>query len=86
MLCLIWYHLYNLKSLKNTHGRVLFLVKLKVRLLHGCFSRFLNCINGTKSRNPLQLNAKRNFNQEAVYIKTETKFQSTIKEILLTLK
>ena len=23
---------------------------LKVTLLHGCFSRFLNCANGTKSR------------------------------------
>ena len=23
---------------------------LKVTLLHGCFSRFLNCVNGTKSR------------------------------------
>ena len=25
---------------------------LKVTLSHGCFSRFLNCTNGTKSRNP----------------------------------
>ena len=24
---------------------------LKLRLLHWCFSRFLNCTNGTKSRN-----------------------------------
>ena len=24
---------------------------LKLTLLHGCFSRFLNCTNGTKSRN-----------------------------------
>ena len=24
---------------------------LKLTLLHGCFSRFSNCINGTKSRN-----------------------------------
>ena len=24
---------------------------LKVTLLHGCFSRFLNCTNSTKSRN-----------------------------------
>ena len=49
----IWYHLYNLKNMKNTHGGVLLLVKLeatllKVTLLHGCFSRFLNCTNGTK--------------------------------------
>ena len=28
-LCVIWYHLYNLKSLKNTHGGVFFVVKLQ---------------------------------------------------------
>ena len=56
--CAIWYHLHNLKNLKNTHGGVLILVKLqakvtllKLTLLHGCFSCFLNCANGTKSRN-----------------------------------
>ena len=27
---------------------------LKVTLLHGCFSRFLNCSNGSKSRNARQ--------------------------------
>ena len=27
---------------------------LKVKLLHGCFSRFLNCTNGTKSRKKSQ--------------------------------
>ena len=27
----------------------------KLTLLHGCFSRFLNCTNGTKSRNALHL-------------------------------
>ena len=54
-------HLYNLENVKNTHGGVLLLVKLqafsvpksnippKVTFLHGCFSRFLNCTNGTKS-------------------------------------
>ena len=36
MLYAIWYHLYNLKNVKNTHGGVLLLV---------------NCTNGTKSRN-----------------------------------
>ena len=29
MLCAIWYHLYNLKNLKKTHGGVLLLVKLQ---------------------------------------------------------
>ena len=30
MLCAIWYHLYNLKIVKGTHGGVLLLVKLQV--------------------------------------------------------
>ena len=59
MFCVIWYHLHNLKNVKNTHGGVLLLFKLqdesatllKVTLLHGCFSRFLNGTNGTKSCN-----------------------------------
>ena len=57
MRCAIWYHLHNLKNVKNTHEGVLILVQLqaatllKLRLLHGCFSRFLNFTNGTKSRN-----------------------------------
>ena len=73
-------NLYDSKNMKNTHGRVILLLKfwlnfippknpenqrfsgvfmvykmehaalLKVTLVHGCFSRFLNCTNGTKSR------------------------------------
>ena len=40
----------KLKNVKNTHGVVLLLVKLQTsKLLHGCFLRFLNCTNGTKS-------------------------------------
>ena len=31
MLRAIWYFLYNLKNVKNTHGGVLFLVKLKAK-------------------------------------------------------
>ena len=60
MFCAIWYHLYNLKNVKNIHGEVLLLVKmqakkkpptlLRVTLLHGWFSCFLNCTNGNKSR------------------------------------
>ena len=33
--CAIWYHLYNLKNVKNTHGRVLTLVKLHAEAF-GC--------------------------------------------------
>ena len=29
MRCAIWYHLHNLKNIKNTHGGVLILVKLQ---------------------------------------------------------
>ena len=31
--CAIWYHLYNLKNVKNTHGGVLILVKLQASSL-----------------------------------------------------
>ena len=56
MLCAIWYHLYNLKNVKNTHGGVILLVKLqfcftKSNTPSSVFSRFLNCANGAKSRN-----------------------------------
>ena len=44
-LCVIWYHLYNLKNVKMTHGGVLCLVKLqescKLACKFGCFSRFV---------------------------------------------
>ena len=44
--CTIWYRLYNLKSVKNTHRGVLLFSKnfnttlLKLTLLHGCFHVF----------------------------------------------
>ena len=31
MRCAIWYNLYNLKKVKNTHGGVLLLVKLQAK-------------------------------------------------------
>ena len=66
MRCSIWYHLYNFKNVKNTHGGVLLLVKLqahpatlpKVTLLHGYFLRFLNCTTGTKSRDASHMNSR----------------------------
>ena len=39
MFCAIWYYLCNLKTW----------TLLKTTLLHGCFSHFLTCTNGTKS-------------------------------------
>ena len=63
VLCAIWYHLHNFKNVKKKNWEILFLVKLqalvsnlqKVALLHVCFSRFINCTNGTKSRSASQL-------------------------------
>ena len=54
----IWCHLYNLKSVekKPTRGGLLLLVK--VTLLHGCFWRFLNYVNGNKSRKASHTNGK----------------------------
>ena len=34
MRCAIWYHLYNVKNVKNTHGEVLILVKLQALEFH----------------------------------------------------
>ena len=45
--CMVWYHLYNLE---NTLEGVLAYNLQNVALLHGCFSCFWNCTNGTKSR------------------------------------
>ena len=41
MVCAIWYHLYKLKSVKNTHGGVIFLVEIQAS----------DC-NFTKSKTP----------------------------------
>ena len=54
--CTIRYHLYNLRNVKNIHGRVLVLVNLqaatllKVTLLYERFTGFSNCTNGNKPR------------------------------------
>ena len=31
MFCVVWYHLHNLKNVKNTHGGVLLLVKFQAK-------------------------------------------------------
>ena len=51
MRCAIWYGLYNLKNVKNTHGGVLLLPfnLTKCNTPPWVFSRFLNCTNGSKS-------------------------------------
>ena len=50
-----WYRLDIFKNVDNTHGGV-----LKITLLYGCFSRFLNCTNGTKSKKAFQLKIEKN--------------------------
>ena len=63
MRCAIWYHLYYLRDVKNTHGGVLLLVNLKAEACNFTksntppwvvFTFFLNCTNGTKSPNATQ--------------------------------
>ena len=57
----IWYYLSTFKKVKNAHGGVLLLVKLmpvtlpEVKFLDECLSRFLNCVNVTKSSTTSQL-------------------------------
>ena len=59
MLCASWYHLHNFKNMKNIHGGVSLLVKLEASaLFHGCFSRFINCTNVTKSRKASNMHCK----------------------------
>ena len=38
---------------------------LKLTLLHGCFSRFLNCTNGTKSCNASHMTSSSKFYSRA---------------------
>ena len=71
MRCAIWYHLHNLKNVKNTYGGVFSKTcnLLKVTLLHGCFLHLLNCTNGTicllsfKYLIPLGAGSKFNFHK-----------------------
>ena len=74
--CAIWYHLYNLKNVKNTHGGVLILVKLQAEVCNftkintppWVFLAFLNCTNGTKSRK-----AYRSVRGYKIFLHPETK-------------
>ena len=86
----IWYHLYKLKkNVKNTHRGVILLVKLqtkacnftKVTLFHWCFSRFLNCINDTKSRNASHIISNdRHLENEPKFYKPKSKMQELAEE------
>ena len=54
MSCNYWYNFHQLKRSFQQfffRNKFYFATLLKLTLLHECFSRFLNCTNGTKSRN-----------------------------------
>ena len=46
-------------------------VAVKLTLLHGCFSRFLNCANGTKSRNASHIKLRLEGSLQT-FLKTQT--------------
>ena len=70
--------MYNLKNVKNANGGVLLLVKLqlkpasllKVKLFPGCFSRSLNCTNGTKSCEASQIKVLKIVNVGMFFMKS----------------
>ena len=49
MLCAIWYHLCNLKNVKNTYARMVLLVKLQALACNFTKLFTLLCTDGTKS-------------------------------------
>ena len=80
--CEIWYHLYNLKNVKNTHGTVLILVKIK--------NLRNNCTHGTKSHNASHMEKIRkqkdtkNFSLQILYIwNTTQKMKLFIKDFFI---
>ena len=81
ILCPTWYHLHNLKNVKNTRGGVLLLVTLKteycnfikiISLLDNCFSRFLNCTNGTNRAKRPTYSSKIQGSTDIMYEKTNS--------------
>ena len=81
MRCPIWYHLYNLENVKNTHGGMLILVKLQASSYSftkintpPCFSRFLNCTNGTKSGHASHIVRRRLF----IYLLSDVSFKNMV--------
>ena len=55
--------LIHLKNVKNTQRGLILIAKLQAEasVLHGCFSRFLNCTNGTKLRKASHTERQLNF-------------------------
>ena len=51
---------------------------LKVTLMHECFSRFLNCTNGTKSRKASHMIEKNTESERKIYSGIERNFCAII--------
>ena len=83
MLFVIWYQLYDLKDVKNTHGGVFLLVKLEAEAYNFTtksntppwvfFTFFLHCTNGIKSRKAY-ISASLHFNNCRSFLLTITLF------------
>ena len=56
MHCAVWYHLYNLKSVKNTHGGVLLLLKLQAKTKWFQIARSISYVNflDAQSKGPMK--------------------------------
>ena len=66
MRCAIWHHSHNLKNVKPPMDQCYFYqsCRLKVTLLHGCFSRFQNCLDGFQMRKWSRLTKSRMFSND----------------------
>ena len=62
MLCAIWYHLYNLETVKNTHWGVLL------------FSLWVNCTYGTKSLKASRIWPKQSSKHITIYFTIHRRF------------
>ena len=96
MFCAIWYHLYNLKNVKNTHGGVLLLVKLQTFYQHtgkvglGTWDPYLGPRNGdpspgTKDLGPHMWDPIQGTNTWDQSKKTHLVYQSPVFRIVLIL-
>ena len=61
-------------------------ILIKVTLLHGCFSRFLNCTNGNNSRKSSHIYLPKTLRLATFWILTETKNDPQESRCQLTLK
>ena len=56
---------------------------LKSALLYGCFSRFLNCTNGTKSRNATHSEAETSAVSHLYFLNENYRYHPLLKAIMI---